>query len=259
MKQYHNATIQLSKRGFALLYVMVFTMMILAVIVMISGTLVTNIKLQRSSHSSIEAYNLARGAIDVAWGSYANALQIKEAVSAGRPDGLFINPYTYDDDNKIYTDPIYTPYLEYEYPAGACSGTYFDSGKDYKYLICYKGTKHFIKTTGQYQTNKVALQADITHKSPDIVNEYYAATVTIGETKTNPANPLVPGSVATTVCDGYAPPQSCGNDPGKSGLKLCTDVSFKNPLECDSSNPKKLTNIEFNHAFDKLEITQIPL
>jgi len=264
MKKKHNKTIK-SSLGFALVYVMIFATIVLMVATAIAGSAVTNFQLQRSSHGSIEAYNLARGAIDEAWRAYLDNLQTEEAKL---PDGLTINPYTYDDENKIYGDTVYTTYLNYEYPAGGCSGTYH--GADAQYLICYNATKHFIKSIGTYKGNKVALQANITHISPNITpapplpNDYYLATVNYRGTETSSVdntNPLAPVTIYTcppvqTVICGNAP-----QDADQPALPLCSDqTKFK--TSCPHSEPTAvtfLTNIKFNHLFDKLEITQISL
>lgn len=284
--------IKTQKSSFALVYVLIFTMMILMIVVMISGSLVANLRLQRSSHSSIQAYNLARSAVDEAWGKYKTNLTAKEAA-------LTIPSYNYTSETEIYTDPtannIYKPYLIYKYPdlATACvttaGATYTvhridlnqpvgDPGREqdvlntapitspnnagiYDYRVCYDGSlatsNKFIKTVGYYQGTKIALQAVITHKSlaTPIPNDYYTAMVTIGKTAiiTNPNPP----PTTLTVCDGYDSPRQCGNDPNISGLPLCT--SFTNPSQCDATSPKKLDTIHFNHSSDKLDISQISL
>lgn len=276
------------KKSFALVYVLLFTMMTLTIIVMISGTMVTNIKLQRGSKSSIQAYNLARSAVDVAWGKYKEALEASESP----PPGIHIDSYAYGSENEIYTtitNNIYTPYLKVKFPGtGVCASTdnvqRVDLNTDtdssvlpaailttpnekgiYDYKICYDGTNKYIKTVGYYKGTKVVLQATIQHYS-DITDmadtaprDFYTADVSKGKTTTT-TNWLSAalGWVTTTTCSGYDTPQKCGNDPSITGLPLCTTISSTNPSECTSANVlPKLDTIHFIHDFDKLEISQI--
>jgi hypothetical protein len=286
MKQSNNQTI---KQSFALVYVLVFTMIVLMAIAMVVGNVVTNLTLQSSSRSSIQAYNLARTGIDVGWAKYRDLLDENEDAN------ITINPYTYFNETDLYTATgnIYQPYLNELYPttvAGhtacastewavhrtfvngtAATDTYFiygdntgiDFGGDgaYDYSICYNGTTKIIRAVGYYQSTKVALQAKITHVIP---------------TSTDLTNPNSKGDRYSAYYDRWAyngciinlitlncDPQYieghdyCGieyQEDGTTPLPLCTSRPLPND---DPTRPMNLTHIQFNHQYDKLEISQI--
>lgn len=258
------------KPSFALVYVMLFTMMALVVITIIAGALVSNIKLQRSSIASIQTNALAKVAIDEALSKYKDMLS--------NPGGPSLAEIPYPDHLSDLEAAYFTS-LEAAIPANACSTTPtynifinndLQTGKTlaqiktlvqgfpgdpatYAYRVCYKAASSIklIEAIGYSKGFRASMKAEIKHP-------YNASGATVDE-KIEPYKAdftrkdcnLVLGVLVCADKTGV-----CGTDNISDPMLLpCSDTT----LECTQANECRISNIKFNHINDKLVITQTSL
>ncbi len=150
-----------SSKGFALLYTILFIFLIVITVLMIWAAGMADIRLQRRSGSSTEAYQLAQNAIEEGW------LKYHREIDDDYPMPEVFYP---DDDPSGSCEQVHRVYLDGNPPGTddvllselvpldrSLAGIY-----DYRICIAADGVGT-IEGIGYYSGSKITLIGDITH------------------------------------------------------------------------------------------------
>jgi len=249
--------------GFALVYVMLFTMMALVVVTIIAGALVSNIKLQRSSVASIQINSLAKVGIDEGLSQYKDVLDNKVSENVYIDYGSALTtayttslktakPGTILNCGSTITYNIFIANAWQNDKTLAQIKTLVSANPTdpsiYAYRVCYdNATNKKIEAIGYYKGFRTSMTSTYTHVLPtgltgaDATVEKYKATYHY--TTPNPiiGQPDIPH-------DG-----DCGTDTTVTGLTSC-------PLQgCTEVSNCTLKDILFNHSSDTISTVQTNL
>jgi len=215
-----------TKKGYSLIYTMIFAMLALVTVVIVANALIKNIRNQRNTYGGTAAYALAQAGIDKGWAKYQEKMK--------RLDG------------SVATND-YDAYINYRYPASATCASYErvingvvsagsikpeDSVYEYKICIDLSVTgRNYIEAIGYHRGAKVKLKAKITH---------YGVNPATDEPRWGKYDVTNPGPPPTTNT------YTCTNN-----TTIFPSYALCSPLTRD------LYDSTYDHSKDKIEITQM--
>lgn len=149
------------RKGFALIYVLLLTFVMLMAMATVVVALVSDIKLTNQSKATTQAYSMALSGIADGWGQYKNGNTsgvFKYPLGACRSGNHEVNYY--DSDSGGYIEDqisLTTLQSKSDYPAIKKAGFY-------AFRVCSSGgTSDFIESRGYANGQEVSLRADIVH------------------------------------------------------------------------------------------------
>lgn len=232
------------KKGFALIYALLLTTILLTVLSGVAIALVSGIKLNRASKNAVQVYSLARSGIGAVWAEYQSS-SVKEPeipASACDSDPMFTAYYYKDTTLKYESEPVRQSLLSTW--IGSRNAIAKSMGI-YAYSACGKAAKN-IFAIGYFGGQKISLKAKITEENPIPTKVTYTVSV-CQDPAIDPtcALPKVPSEPRYCVTHDY--------QPNMSGLLDCSTFSGEPGYLEDSTKTK------YDHQKDTIKIFQTNL